>query len=152
MRTYVLLTALSALLLTLTGCQDTVNSIEAQDKTMKMNMVQDSRYVTDSFLKDRLRLVGVNTSETAEGLMRVQLTAVNVRTGVLAQAWSSLNNDNPYRIQYKFTWFDLNGMAVDSIFSTWQERRIIPGETVQFQSVAPRKDCKDFRIELKEAP
>ena len=152
MRTYVFLTALSTLLLTLTGCQDTVNNIEAQDKTMKMNMVQDSRYVTDSFLKDRLRLVGVNTSETAEGLMRVQLTAVNVRTGVLAQAWSSLSNDNPYRIQYKFTWFDLNGMAVDSIFSTWQERRIILGETVQFQSVAPRKDCKDFRIELKEAP
>ncbi len=152
MRTYVLLAALSTLLLTLTGCQDSVNSIEAQEKTMKMNMVQDSRYVTDSFLKDRLRLVGVNTSETAEGLMRVQLTAVNVRTGVLAQAWSSLSNDNPYRIQYKFTWFDPNGMAVDSIFSTWQERKIIPGETVQFQSVAPRKDCKDFRIELKEAP
>ncbi len=151
MRKYCLLPALALLALVLPGCQDSVNAVEAENKTMTVNTISDTRYVTDSFLRDRLRLTGVNVSETPEGLMRAQLTAVNVRTGVLAQAWSSLTNDNPYKVQYKFTWFDLNGMEVPSIVSTWHDRQIIPGETVQFQSVAPRKDCKDFRIELKEA-
>jgi uncharacterized protein YcfL len=152
MKIYASLAALGILLLAGTGCQNTVNTVETEDKNMTVNTVKDNRYVTDSFLRDRLRLVGVNTSETPEGLMRAQLTAVNVRTGVFAQAWSSMTNDNPYRVLYKFTWFDGNGMEVESILSSWHERRIIPGETVQFQSVAPRKDCKDFRIELKEAP
>ena len=130
MKKYCLLAALGTLFLAGTGCQDSVNTLETEEKTMTVNTIRDTRYVTDSFLRDRLRLVSINTSETPEGLMRAQLTAVNVRTGALAQMWSSLNEDNPYRVQYKFTWFDLNGMEVESIFSTWHERKIIPAKWV----------------------
>ena len=140
-----------ALILAGTGCQNTVNTVENTDKTMTPNTITDTRFVTDGFLKDRLALKGVNVSRTADGFMRVQLEAVNVRTGAFAQAWSGLKGDSPYKIRYKFTWFTQDGMAVDTVLSDWQDKTVIPGETVHLQSVAPTKECRDFKISLKEA-
>lgn len=142
---------LGGLLLAVAGCQNTVNRVENSDKTMTPNVINDKRFITDGFLADRLKLTGVITSTTADGLLRVQITAVNVRVGFFAQMWTGMTGENPYRIQYKFTWFDKDGMAVDSILSTWHEITVIPGEQVQIQSVAPNRDCKDFSINLKEA-
>ncbi|MFA6658968.1 MAG: YcfL family protein [Victivallaceae bacterium] len=139
------------LLLAGTGCQSTVNTVENQEKTMTPNIIADQRFVTDASLRDRLQLTRLAASETPEGLLRVQLTAVNVRTGFFAQLWSGITGDNPYQIQYKFSWFDQNEMAVESILSTWKNLTVIPGETVYIQSIAPSKECKDFMINLKEA-
>ena len=133
------------------GCQNTVNTVESANKTMTPNTIQDMRFITDGFLKDRLALKGVNVSRTQDGFMRVQLEAVNVRTGALAQMWSGITGENPYPIRYKFFWFDKAGMAVNGIVSDWQNVTVIPGETVYLQSVAPTKDCSDFKISLKEA-
>ena len=135
----------------ITGCQNTVNTVESANKTMTPNTIQDMRFITDGFLKDRLALKGVNVSRTQDGFMRVQLEAVNVRTGALAQMWSGITGENPYPIRYKFFWFDKAGMAVNGIVSDWQNVTVIPGETVYLQSVAPTKDCSDFKISLKEA-
>lgn len=137
--------------LTLTGCQNTVNTVENADKTMTPDTINDARFITDGFLKDRLALKSVNVSKTSLGFMRVQLEAVNIRTGAFAQAWSGITGENPYKIRYKFSWFNQDGMAVDSIISDWQTATVIPGETVYLQSVAPSKDCHDFKISLKEA-
>lgn len=137
--------------LALTGCQNTVNTVENADKTMTPNTINDARFITDDFLKDRLALKSVNVSKTQDGFMRVLLEAVNIRTGAFAQAWSGITGENPYKIRYKFSWFNQDGMAVDSIISDWQTATVIPGETVYLQSVAPSKDCHDFKISLKEA-
>ncbi len=142
---------LAGLLLGGSGCQNTANSIENADKTMQTNTIADRRFVTDGWLRDRLKLTGLNTSTTPDGLLRIQLTAVNVRTGVFDQLWSGITGDNPYKIKYRITWFDKGGMAVESILSTWQETTVIPGETVRIQSVAPTLECKDFSITLLEA-
>ena len=91
-----------ALLLAGSGCQNTVNTVENADKTMTPNTINDARFVTDGFLKDRLALRRVNVSRTPDGFMRVQLEATNVRTGAFAQAWSGLKGDNPYKVLYKF--------------------------------------------------
>ena len=143
--------AAAALLLCASGCQDTVNSVENADKTMTPETITDARFITDGFLKDRLALKNLVVSKTPDGFMRVQLEAVNVRTGVLAQAWSGLTNENPYKIRYKFTWFTQDGMAVDSILSDWRTATVIPGETVFLQGVAPDSSCRDFQISLKES-
>lgn len=133
------------------GCQNTVNTVENADKSMTPNTINDTRFVTDGFLKDRLALKNLVTSRTPDGFLKVQLEAVNVRTGGFAQAWSGITGDNPYKIRYKFTWYDKSGMAMDTLLSDWQDITVIPGETVYLQSVAPNKDCSDFRISLKEA-
>ena len=135
----------------LSGCQDSVNSLENADKTMTPTYVTDKRFITDGFLKDRLALKSLILSETQDGFKRVQLEAVNIRVGVLAQAWSGITNENPYKIRYKFTWCTQDGMAVDGTLSDWQDATIYPGETLFLQSVAPNKDCKDFQVSLKES-
>ncbi len=137
--------------LALTGCQNTVNTVENADKSMTPNTINDARFITDGFLKDRLALKSVNVSKTQDGFTRVQLEAVNVRTGGFAQAWSGITGENPYKIRYKFSWFTQDGMAVETLLSDWQNATVIPGETVYLQSVAPSKDCHDFKISLKEA-
>ena len=133
------------------GCQNTVNTVENADKTMTPNTITDARFVTDGFLKDRLALKSVNVSKTTDGFRRVQLEAVNVRTGAFAQTWSGLKGDAPYTVMYKFDWFDENGMHVKSILSDWRKASVIPGEVVFFQGIAPTTSCKDFRISIKEA-
>lgn len=133
------------------GCQNTVNTVENADKTMTPNVVNDKRFVTDGYLKDRLQMTGVTTHETDGGLLQVQVAAVNTRTGFFSQIWSGITGENPYKVNYKFTWFDVNGMAVDSSLSLWQTIEVIPGEAVYFRSVAPTKACKDFMLNLREA-
>lgn len=135
----------------LAGCQNTVNTVENADKNMTPNTISDVRFVTDGFLKDRLALKNLVVSKTPDGFLRVQMEAINVRTGGFAQLWSGITGDNPYRIRYKFTWFDKSGMEVETLLSDWQNKTVIPGETIYLQSVAPSRDCNDFRISLKEA-
>ena len=136
----------------LAACQDTVNTVENADKTMTPNTVADARFVTDGFLKDRLGLQSVTMGKTADGFKRVQLEVINLRTGVLSQAWSGITGENPYKIRYRFTWFDEDGMAVNNtVLADWRDATIIPGETLFLQSVAPTKNCSDFKISLKEA-
>ena len=136
----------------LAACQNTVNTVENADKTMTPNTVADARFVTDGFLKDRLGLQSVTMGKTADGFKRVQLEVINLRTGVLSQAWSGITGENPYKIRYRFTWFDEDGMAVNNtVLADWRDATIIPGETLFLQSVAPTKQCSDFKISLKEA-
>ena len=136
----------------LAACQNTVNTVENADKTMTPNTVADARFVTDGFLKDRLGLQSVTMGKTADGFKRVQLEVINLRTGVLSQAWSGMTGENPYKIRYRFTWFDEDGMAVNNtVLADWRDATIIPGETLFLQSVAPTKNCSDFKISLKEA-
>ena len=136
----------------LAACQNTVNTVENADKTMTPNTIADARFVTDGFLKDRLGLQSVTMGKTADGFKRVQLEVINLRTGVLSQAWSGITGENPYKIRYRFTWFDEDGMAVNNtVLADWRDATIIPGETLFLQSVAPTKNCSDFKISLKEA-
>ena len=142
----------AAATLLLAACQNSVNTVENADKNMTPNTISDSRFVTDGFLKRRLALQSLTTSRTADGFMRAQLEVVNVRTGAFAQAWSDLTDENPYRIRYRFTWFTDDGMAVNNtVLADWQDATIIPGETLFLQSVAPYKNCSDFKISLREA-
>ena len=136
----------------LAACQNSVNTVENADKNMTPNTISDARFVTDGFLKRRLALQSLTTGRTADGFMRAQLEVVNVRTGVLSEAWSDITGENPYKIRYRFTWFTEDGMAVNNtVLADWQDATIIPGETLFLQSVAPYKNCSDFKISLKEA-
>ena len=136
----------------LAACQNSVNTVENADKTMTPNTISDSRFVTDGFLKRRLALQSLTTGRTADGFMRAQLEVVNVRTGVFSEAWSDITGENPYKIRYRFTWFTEDGMAVNNtVLAVWKDATIIPGETLFLQSVAPYKNCNDFKISLREA-
>ena len=142
----------AAAIVMLAACQNSVNTVENADKTMTPNTINDARFVTDGFLKNRLALQSLTLGKTADGFKRAQLEVVNMRTGVVAQAWSGITGENPYKIRYRFTWFTEDGMAVNNtVLADWQDATIIPGETLFLQSVAPYKNCNDFKISLREA-
>lgn len=146
------LKALSALAVcaALSACQNTVNTVENTDKSGTPNVIRDTRFVTDGWLRDRLVLRSVKTAISPTGHLVVEVTATNVRTGALAQTWSGLTGANPYTVDYKFVWQDANGMTVDTQLSIWQTKTVKPGETVFFKSTAPTPQCKDFILNLKE--
>ena len=136
--------------LALSACQNTVNTVENADKSATPNVIQDARFVTDGWLRDRLQLRSVKTAISPMGHLTVEVAATNVRTGALAQTWSGITGDNPYVVDYKFDWQDENGMTVDTSLSIWQSKKIKPGETVYFKTVAPTPRCKDFILNIKE--
>ena len=93
------------------GCQSTVNTVENAEVPVPANVVKDKRVITDKFLRDRLEVRLVQETRTDAGNLRVQVTAVNARTGFFSQLWSGLTGENPYRIDYKFVWLDEQGIA-----------------------------------------
>ncbi len=136
--------------LLLIGCQDTVNTVGNRESNMQREKVDTSRVSTDSFINRRLKIERVDKKIKADGLMLVQVTAKNVRTGFFSEIGSWFMNDNPYKITYRFSWLDKDGMAVNTAASTWIPMTVIPGDTIRIQAVSPNSRCRDFILSLRE--
>ena len=135
--------------MTLAGCLSTANTIGNADPNMAPTPIRQERLITDRALARRLQVVSLNGAINDNGLMEVQLEAVNTRTGFWSGLWSSMTGDTPYEVDYKVIWLNSQGMVVDSLMSTWRRVTVIPGETLYIHSVAPNQECQDFRINIK---
>jgi uncharacterized protein YcfL len=122
------------------GCASkTVNTVERAEPSGQAQMVSDKRILTDAGLNRRARIVSVNDGMTPGGLLKVQVQILNTT--------SSLQ-----RINYRFEWFDQNGMQVTSPASAALSQTQIEGRESQFiSSLAPTAACRDFRLKLMEA-
>ena len=131
----------------LCGCMDSVNTAENTEKTMTPNFVPTKRIVTDGYLDGRLKPMATDKVELPDSLLKIQVTLKSTRTGL----WDWLVKGNrPYRIAYRFEWFDKDGMVVNTASSIWLEKEVLPGDTLYISSVAPNQRCKDFILRLKE--
>lgn len=131
----------------LCSCMDPVNTAENTEKSMTPNFVPTKRVVIDGYLEGRLEYMTTNKVELPDGLLKIQVTLKSTRTGL----WDWLVKGNhPYKISYRFEWFDKDGMFVNTASSVWLEKEIIPGDTIYISSVAPNQRCKDFMLKLKE--
>lgn len=131
----------------LCGCMDPVNTAENTEKSMTPEFVRTKRVVIDGYLEGRLEYMTTNKVDLPDGLLKIQVTLKSTRTGL----WDWLVKGNhPYKIVYRFEWFDKDGMFVNTASSVWLEKEIIPGDTVYISSVAPNQRCKDFMLKLKE--
>lgn len=131
----VLLVAGSAL--ALTGCT-TVNSVENAQKMGQRNMITDSRVISDGSLSRKVSIVGVNTSMTPGGLLKVQVEVFN-------------RTRSHQAFLYQFEWFDLNGMQVNNILSARIPEQIEGQESKFINGLAPTAACHDFRVKFIEA-
>ena len=143
--------AASLVSLLLAGCiQNTVNTAENDQKNMVPEPIQSKYVSTDSFLRQRLRIMSIDKEVMPTGLLHVQVTFRSERVGVFSEFWSWYTYDDPYKIEYKFDWLDEKGMQVFTATSTWKELDILPGETMRIQSMAPNERCRDFMLSMKE--
>ncbi|MBR4596908.1 MAG: YcfL family protein [Opitutales bacterium] len=129
-----LITTFAAALLA--GCASTINSYENADTQAAIKAVADKRVITDSALKSKACVVQINQAK-AGGLLKVQAKIAN-------------NTSDYCAVNYKFTWFDKDGMEFDSTTSKWQTLVLEGKETKFISAVAPSDSVADFSLKLLE--
>ena len=139
MRNLLTLKQISALLVAasvLGGCT-TVNTTERQNAVGQRDMVADKRVITDKTLHHRVRILGVNATEGAGGLLQVQVELLNTTSRRQA-------------VYYQWEWFDENGMIVKGPTTINNSREFDGKESVFITAMAPNAKAKDFRLKLIE--
>ncbi len=120
----------------LPGCT-TVNTVERAQPVAQREMVADKRILTDASLNRRVRIMGINQSVGAGGLLKVQVEVLNTT--------HSLQSFN-----YRWEWFDETGTIIDTPTSTSVSRQIEGKESLFITGVGPKETAKDFRLKLIE--
>ena len=77
-------------------------------------------------------------TRTNEGFYCVQITVKN-------------KNHTNYRIQYKFEWFDADGMRQTHALSPWREKNLDGGTEDELKAVSPLQGTEGFRLKIKRA-
>jgi uncharacterized protein YcfL len=116
---------------------NTQNSYERDKPTYQANVVKDKRVETDVNLAARCEVLRVTQTTVQGDMMKIQVEIVNNDSGA---------ND----FDYRFEWFDGDGMQVDSPGSTWNTQHFGPQESKMLQSIAPTPQCKDFRLKIQQ--
>jgi uncharacterized protein YcfL len=137
MKTQIFLPLAGAVLLAVTGCRTSMNSIENSQKEGQRQMISDSRVITDGSLAKKVSFVGINQTMTPGGLLKVQIELLNRKRSL-------------QRFSYQFEWFDANGMLINNVASSAVPDQIDGGESKFISSLAPNPACKDFRVKFLE--
>ena len=127
---------LASTLFVFTSCT-TVNTVERATPIGTKQVIADKRVITDLTLNKKVSIVGMNEGITPGGFLQVQIEVLNQKNSM--QSFS-----------YRFEWFDMNGMLVDTPTSVWIPRQIEGQETLTITAVAPTTTAKDFRVKFME--
>ena len=119
----------------LAGCRHSMNSIENAEKAGIVHPITDMRFIMDETLAKHVALLQIDTARNANNLLEVQLEAANFI-------------HKAAKIKYQFTWFNAQGMQVNTVTSDWEKVTLIPGQKLYIRRVAPQPDCADFKINL----
>lgn len=127
-----------------TGCAEpeqvyvpSVNTVSNVESTANIKRVVDRRVDTDQYLSQVLYLTEVRESQTNDGYKRIQIFLKNY-------------SGSTYSIMYRFNWYDENGVEVENPDNDlWVRKSVVTGDDVTLTSIAPRKDCKDFKLRMK---
>lgn len=113
-----------------------VNSYSTQTPVASVNHELYKSVVLDGFQPNMVAVQDIRRSTTNDGYQRIQVLVKNLTT-------------SPIRTRYRFDWQDANGVVVmDPDHAGWEKTTLIPGDDGTFTSIAPRKDCADFRLRL----
>ena len=123
--------------LLLVACQS-VNTSRRAEPVGRPDVVQDVQDVRDGGLGDKAAILQVRQAQTPSGLLRIEADLQNLTR-------------RTRRIDYRFEWFDLDGMRVRSAQPGWLNTRIGAGEVVTVSAVAPTGRAVDYELKLVEA-
>jgi len=97
---------------------------------------QETRVMVDNDSLARAIKITDLKSTFAGDLLRANVTLYSKRTDTLA-------------LQYKFRWYNSQGIEIDPESSPWQPIIIYGRETKSVQAVAPNPSAKEFKIEIR---
>lgn len=135
MKTWILLPVLAVVVAVVTGgCRNGVNIVEPARPAAALDVVLDKRVILDRSLAKDLEIEYLNQAFT--GNLRTVQTTVRNTTG------------DSIRFQYRYDWFDRDGMQIRSPASTWVVRTLLPGESASLAATAPTPRAADFRFQI----
>ncbi len=127
--------ALAALVL-LPACE-TVNTAERAEPGYERVYIDDARVTTDNSLRNAAGLIRLNETTLDTGFLKVQAEVYN-------------NTSERKEANYRFEWFDANGMLIDTALSNWRTISLAGKESQFINAIAPTQAATDFRLKLIE--
>ena len=113
-----------------------VNTISTVTPVANVKHETYKQVILDGFQPQWVAIQDVRRTRTNDGYERIQVLVKNL-------------TQSPIRTRYRFDWQDANGVVVmDPDHSGWEKLTLIPGDEGTFTSIAPKKDCADFRLRM----
>lgn len=114
-----------------------VNTLSTANPVAKVNHAVYKQVILDNIHAESVVVEDVRQSRTNDGYKRIQVLVKNV-------------TDTPIRTRYRFDWQDANGVVIlDPDHNGWEKLTLLPGDDGVFTSIAPKKECSDFRLRMK---
>ena len=114
-----------------------VNTVERETPVGTRHVITDKRVITDETLATKVNIIGVNDATTPGGFLQIQIEVLN-------------ESHSMQEFNYRVEWFDMNGMAINTLTSVWITRQIEEKESLTITAVAPTPTAKDFRVKFME--
>ena len=113
-----------------------VNTYSTANPAAKVNPADYKKVILDGFQPEWVSVQEIRKSRTNDGYERIQVLVKNLTASSI-------------RTRYRFDWQDANGVVImDPDHSGWEKLTLIPGDDGTYTSIAPRKDCADFRLRM----
>lgn len=126
------------LMVGLAGCKSTVNSVSREEPLAKPDVVNSHVTITDNNLNNSVSVQKVVQTKLPWGLIKIQVHLLNT------------TNDHKY-FNYKFEWFNTEGILVETSTSAWRPDSILGAEQKVISATAPSPDVVDFQLKLQAA-
>ena len=98
----------------------------------------DRRVTLAPDLGTRVYVTDVRCVENPAGIYTFQANVVN-------------NTSSDLAVQWKVSWLDPNGVAIDSAMSGWSDRMLMPYEVVPLKGTAPTSNAVDMMFYVRRA-
>jgi len=95
------------------------------------------------------KYVVVNNEDVASAVQIVDLKTAFVGDLMRASVTLVSKKSDTQKLQYKFAWFDPNGMEVAPDASPWKPLMIYGNETKTIQGVAPNPSAREWKVKLR---
>lgn len=114
-----------------------VNVLEGVDSLVQARQTAWKMVEMDPTFSSMLVVSQVNVSQTKDGFKSVHVQVKN-------------HSNIPVRAAYRFEWTGADGIRViDPYHDTWETQTFQPGDEGEFSSIAPKKECKDYKLRFR---
>lgn len=118
------------------GCASTASTggfeVSVHEGNSAINVVR----IDDCYFAKRFSIEAADTRREASGFVSAQVRLRNMR-------------DEDIPIQYKFFFFDRDGMEIQPGARSWEQTTVHGGEVVSLTSVAPIKSAVKFVVRVR---
>lgn len=96
------------------------------------------------------KFVVINNEKLAKGIQIVDMKSGFAGDLMKANVTLVSKNTDTLSFQYKFAWFDLQGMEINPDAGAWKPLILYGNETKTIQGVAPNPTAREYKIKIRD--